>query len=181
MAAETGFLIDGTIYEVPSLMSLEMAEIELLYKASGCGLEDFVQGADEDDEDYERRVDKMIRQPGVMRSLMEIAYQRGNPTLRPERVAETIRRTNYMEAISTMSADDDGEPEDDPVPLALTPPPVEPSQSGSDESSSSSAATSETSGNDSTRDSDEPVDAPATTGIGKSDTSSISLQEISAA
>ena len=48
MAAETesGFVIDGVVYEVPGLDTLTMDEAQVLYDYSGLGLEDFAQSAE---------------------------------------------------------------------------------------------------------------------------------------
>ena len=72
---ESGFVIDGVVYEVPGLDTLTMDEAQVLYDYSGLGLEDFAQSADETEEETKAR-ERLFRNPGLMRALMHIAYKR---------------------------------------------------------------------------------------------------------
>lgn len=171
MAAETGFLIDGTVYEVPTLDSLTMSERRVMFELAGVTQEDFVQAEDETDEEREERIAKLTRHPGFMEALMHVAYQRGNPTLKAAKVRLVVEATNYLEAVEAMVADDE-EPEADAVPLALTTPPDESSQSDSSDSNSSSEQTTGSGGSDSTTGSEGLVRVPTRIGTGRSDTSS---------
>lgn len=170
MAAETGFLIDGTIYEVPTLLSLDMAERRVMFEDSGYIQEDFLWEQDEDDDAYEERVGKLMRHPGVMEALMHIAYQRGNPTVKRETVRMIVEKTPYLEAISTMEAA--VEPEEDAVPLELTTPLDEPSLSEPSSSKPLSEPTTDSGGTASMNDSDQPAVTPIPIGTTRSATSS---------
>jgi hypothetical protein len=162
VAAETGFLIDGKVYEVPELDSLDMAERRVMFDLCGVTQEDFVREVDEDEDEYDARVSRMTRHPGFMESLMHIAYQRGNPAVRRDKVQLVIDRTNYMDAIEALP---DEKAEDDESPLALTTEPDKPSQSDS-------VISSDSIGDGSPSDSDGPVRIPERIGTGRLVTSS---------
>jgi hypothetical protein len=179
VAAETGFMIDGTVYEVPTLDSLTMGERRVMFELSGITQEDFVREADESEDEHDARLAKLMRHPGFMESLMHVAYQRGNPTVKPGKVKMVVEGTNYLEAVSGMTGDDDEEEE--AVPLALTSEPDRSSEKSSLENESSTKDSSETSGNGSESASDEQGSAPIPIGITRSDTSSISDPTVSAA
>jgi hypothetical protein len=170
VAAETGFLIDGTVYEVPSLDSLTMGERRVMYELSAITQEDFVRGEDESEDEHEERVAKLMRHPGFMESLMHVAYQRANPNVKRAKVQLVVDGTNYLEAVAAMSAVE--EPEDEPVPLGSTSLPDGSSPSDSSGSSSSPRPTRDSGGTDSENGSGLPDDSPPTTGITRSATSS---------
>lgn len=175
MAAETGFEIDGSRYEVPTLDSLNMDEAQVLYDYSGLAVEDFVPPRpDMDDDDklrHQESIAQRMKNPGLLKALLHIAYQRGNTHVRPSRVGELVGQVNVFDAVLSLVSN---EPEEDDVPLASTPRPEESSLSGSGGSSMSS-------GEGSGSDSDAPDAAPATTGHMRSDTSLMSDRKLSAA
>jgi hypothetical protein len=175
----TGFLIDGKVYEVPALWDLTMAERRLLFDLSGFTQEDFLLQDGESDGEQEERVEKMMRHPGYVETLMTVAYQRGNPGLKPGKVRLVIDGTNYMDAIQGFATND--EPEADEVPLALTSEPEQLSAPSSLDKPSSTPPSSATGGTASANGSDEPDATQIGTGTSRLDTSSISVQEISAA
>ena len=73
----------------------------------------------------DERVGKRMRHPGFMESLMHIAYQRGNPGLKRNKVQLVIDNTNYNDAVDALAGD---EPEEtDEVPLESTTEPEQPS------------------------------------------------------
>lgn len=161
MDAENGFLIAGKVYEVPSLDSLTLDESQLMYDQCELVQEDFVRDTGETDEEHEARVAKMVRRPGFMGSLAQIAYQRGNPTEKPGQVKLVLGKTNRLELFSTLSS---AVEEPDEVPLALTSEPNESSRSGSPATGSSEGSSSGTSGTDSANGSDEPAGEAVITG-----------------
>lgn len=171
MAAETGFLIDGTVYEVPTLDSLTMGERRVMFELAGVTQEDFVQAEDESDDEHDERVSKMMRHPGFMEALMHVAYQRGNPGLKAAKVRLVIEATNYLDAVAAMVGEDE-EPEADAVPLGLTTPLDESSLNDSNDSNSSSEQNTDSGGSASTNDSDGLVRVPTRIGTGRSVTSS---------
>lgn len=178
MDAENGFLIAGKVYEVPMLDSLTLDEAELMYDQSGLGQEDFVQEADESDDEHTARVAKLMRRPGFMASLARIAYQRGNPTVKAAQVQLVIGKTNRLELFSKLAS---AEPEEDAVPLALTNAPNEPSPNGSPESEPSTGSSPASTGSDSGSGSDGQAGEVVSIGTTRSDTSSTSAPTVSAA
>lgn len=178
MAAENGFLIAGKVYEVPGLDSLTLDEAELMYEQSEVAQEDFAQDAGETDEEHEARVAKMVRHPGFLAALARIAYQRGNPNLKPGQVRLMLGKVNRIELFSMLGP---AEEEPDEIPLASTSEPSESSESGSPESENSTKDSSESSGSASENDSDGQAGEVVNIGTTRSDTSSISAPEISAA
>lgn len=162
MDAETGFLIEGTVYPVPTWDSLTMGERHVMFDLAGITEEDLMQQDGESEEDHDERVDRATRHPGFMHALMHIAYQRGNPQMRRDKVSLVVDNTNYLDAMTRMSA---AEEDADESPLASTTPLEQPSGTGSDGSS-------ERSGQRSTTGLDPQDDPPVPTGIGRSGTSS---------
>ena len=179
MDAETGFMLDGKIYEVPTLGSLTMGERRVMFELSGITQEDFAQDEDETKEEYDERTDKIARNPGFIEALMRIAYQRGNPGLKPNKVKLVIDRTPYLEAIETLGDDDAAEEPE--VPLALTSEPAGSSENGSLDNNNSTAASSEHGGTSSGSGSEEPGSLRASTTDTRSGTSSTSALTSSAA
>lgn len=177
MAAETGFLIDGTIYEIPTLRSFDMDEAQVLYDLSGLGIEDFVKPEDVPDDEFSELMDLHFKNPSFVRALMHIAYQRANPRQNPSRVKAVIGGTNMVEVLNALKNVSEKEDvaekgADDGPPASTTE--LEPS------SPTSSVVSNENSGGDSTRTSDEQDDQPASTTAPELATSSISAPEISA-
>jgi hypothetical protein len=171
VAAETGFLIDGKVYEVPSLDSLTMGERRVMYELCAITQEDFVRGEDETDEEHEERVAKLMRHPGFMESLMHVAYQRANPGVKRAKVQMVVDGTNYLDAVAAMVAAED-EPEDEPVPLESTSLLDGSSPSDSNSLSSSPRPTPASGGTDSGDDLGLPDGSPPNTGTTRSGISS---------
>lgn len=173
MAAETGFLIDGKHYPVPSIDTFTLDEAQWLYEYSGLTLEDFFT---EDD------ASRNGRNPGLIRALMHVAYQRGNPRLKPATVKDVVGSFNAAEAIAAVYASllADMEAADD-VPLESTSEPSRPSSSSSLENERSTSSRGEKRGSGSPTRSGERVVTPLPTGASRSGTSATSGQGISAA
>lgn len=106
------FIIDGAEYPAPSLDSFDMAERRLLFELAGITQEDLVRGEDESEEDHDVRVSRALRHPGFMETLMHVAYARGNPTIKRDKVQSVIEKTNYLEAIQKWAEEDDASPPD---------------------------------------------------------------------
>ncbi len=158
MAAETGFMIDGTMYEVPDMGTFTMDEAQTLYDYSGLGLEDFASPEDETDDDMKER-ERKLRNPGFLRALMHIAYQRGNPQERSARVKALIGAANIISALENL-AGDEPEAEDDGLPPVSTIEPEQSSLSGSIENDGSRRPSTGPSGLSSSNGSDEQVEQP---------------------
>lgn len=153
MAAETetGFLIDGTIYEVPPLDSLDGDECLVFFDYCGLVQEDFAPLADETEEETDDRNQKQMRHPGFWLGLMHIAYRRKHRELKDAKVKALIGKTNRLEALSVLGAEETEDPE---VPLGSTSEPDESSPRSSPVNESSSEPLPVSSGLDSTTDSD---------------------------
>lgn len=159
MAAETGFTIDGKIYEVPDLESLKMGERHVLYDLCGYVQEDLVAEEGETEDEHRKRVQKIMRHPGFMEAWMLIAYQRGNPGVSREDAQRVISETNYLTAVASMGD------EEDESPLGLTTEPAAASGSGT-------VILSDSSGGGSVTGSDGPDVGPTRIGTTRSGTSS---------
>jgi hypothetical protein len=163
VAAETGFMIDGTLYEVPGLDTLTMDEAQVLYDYSGLTLEDFIPEdparPDEQSDDLRAK----LKNPGFLRALMHIAYQRGNPSLSGVKVKTLIGSASMIGAVEHLQESG----EDDALPPAST---TEPDGS----SPRSSVVSSVSSGGGSSDGSDVPAVPPEATTTMRSDTSSTS-------
>lgn len=158
--AESGFLIDGNLYPVPAIDSFDMDEAQLLYDYSGLTIEDFGQ-PDSEEEEQERT--RRLRNPGFLRTMLHVSYQRANPAVKPVAVRKLIGSVNILEALSGLAddAEDDARPPDQEStsrPTELSP--NEPSSS------------SESSGGSSTNGSALPDSHPESIGVTRSDTSS---------
>lgn len=164
MAAEntTGFMIDGNLYEVPDMGSFNMDEAQTLYDYSGLSLEDFVQPDDETEDETKER-ERKLRNPGFLRALMHIAYQRGNPTERPTKVKALIGAANIVTALGSLSGDEP-DPEDDGLPPVSTIEPEQSSRNGSIGNDDSRKPSTGLPGMSSTTGSDEQASQPTPTG-----------------
>ena len=167
-------LIAGKEYPLVTMEAFTMADALVLYEYSGLTLEDFIPpDPDAEDEDAElERIEGKIRNPGVLAALVHVSYQRGNPTVKKEKVKRVVGETPLMDIYAALA--DDGEEDDEvPPPKESTSAPGEASQPASVDSSDSSGPSSEST-------SDLPDATPPPTTPTKSDTSSASDQEISA-
>lgn len=162
MAAETttGFLIDGNLYEIPGVFTLTNDEAQILYDYTGLAIDDFLPGDEEAEPDF--------KNPALLRALMEIAYQRGNPMVRPAKVKELIGAANRLSVLSGLVGEQEPE-EDDASPPALTSEPPGSSPKSSLENEPSKTPSTEKPGNDSTNGSDGPDSQPTPIGSQSSD------------
>ena len=179
MAAETGFTIQGKIWESPTVDSLNNDENQVLYDCTGFSQEDFFRRADETKDEHDERLLSIVRHPGFDTAWMRIAFQRGNPQLSRRKVEQIVGATNRLEALATLS--DEQVEETDDLPLASTSEPNAPSSSSLSENKTSPKQESETPTTDSETPSASPEATPNGTGASNSDTQPISLREISAA
>jgi hypothetical protein len=171
VAAETGFNIDGTVYEVPMIDSLTTDEAQVLYDYSRLTLDDFVPPKDETAEEKHDR-EEILRNPGFLRALMHIAYQRAHPEIRAAKVRALVGAANFVSALETMGNPDEDEDGDGEVPPASTSEQPASSESSSLENTPSPPPTIATPGSGSANGSDAREDLPATTTASRSDTSS---------
>jgi hypothetical protein len=170
-----GFIIDGREYPIPSIDSFDMDEAQLLWDYAGLTLADFAV-PDPEDPDAEEQMAERSRKlgnPGWMRTLLHIAYQRGNPDVKPQVVKRLIGDVKLLDAMAKMVEESDRR-EDDAGPPDLSERTSEPdasSPSDSSESDDSEKPKTGISGNGSTNASDEPGEIPEPTGITSSATS----------
>lgn len=176
MAAETGFLIDGQLYEMPTRDSFDLDEWQVMWDCARLTLLDFLE-PDEHDVDEER--DEKFRNPGLYRALMQIAYQREHPTTPPAKVKALIGRVNMLDVLAGLVGP--AEEADAEIPPASTTEPEQSSSKSSVENDNSTPPLSESSTDASQNGSAAPDDQHATTGALRSVTSSITHGEISAA
>lgn len=153
--AESGFLIDGVQYEIPTLDSFTMAEAKILFECSGLALEDFA--VDEDDAEATDNLRKHLRNPGFIEALMLVAYIRGNRAVPIGKAKTIIGQANLVEAINSMAEGDDA-----------LPPEPEKTESVKRDSEGNSASRSEPSGIASTNGLAEPGPIQNPTGISES-------------
>lgn len=161
MAAETGFDINGTVYEVPTLDSLDNDECVILYEYSGLVQEDFIPLADETEEETQERNQAQMKHPGFWKALMHIAYRRQHRELTDKKVKELVGKVNRMEALAALGSDVE---EADDSPPVLTSEPPESSQSDSLENDSLNVKPSVNGGDGSTNGSDALAVTPVPTG-----------------
>lgn len=166
---EAGFLIDGAEYPIPDVNTFNLDEDELLWQYARLTRNDFVRVDPtlEDAEEREAERRERLRHPGLMRTLVHVAYQRGNPDAKQPVVKRLVGQTTLDSLMSLVMAEepaeDDAGPPDE---SASTSTPKESSTSSKGESESSTKPTSEPSGNGSPNGSDEPASLPASTGTG---------------
>lgn len=154
-----GFLIDGKEYPAPSIDTFNMDEAQILYDYSGLTLEDLV--ADESDPEALAARNKKLGSPGLLRTLMHVAYARGNPSMKPQAVKKAIGESNWLDAIKAFAST--GEVDAGPPELKSS-------------STSSSDSSNEHSGDASMTSSGQQDETPAATGTTESDTSVTSDQ-----
>lgn len=141
MAAETGFMIDGTLHEVPGLDTLNMDEAQVLYDYSGLSIEDFVEPEDDaEKEEAQAELERKLRNPGFLRALMHIAYQRANPKLSGQRVKQAVGGAQLIGALEHLAADTEGDDAGPPA-STTTPEPSSPANSAGSNASSGPAST----------------------------------------
>jgi len=157
---ESKFVIDGGDYPIPTLDTFDMDEAQLLYDLARMSVEDFAIA--DGDEEGEAELEQKIRNPGFIRTLMQVAYQRGNPGISAAKAKQVIGHANLIEAYDNWL-----EGLADASPPEQTRSKPEPPDEQSRPSSSN-----ESSGGDSTNGSAQPDESPVATGISRSDTSS---------
>lgn len=144
---ESGFLIDGKHYPIPTLDSFNMDEAQILFDYSGLALEDFVPAHPElsDDEraTYEAEQLRKVRNPAFKRALLHVAFQRGNPQAQPAQVRQVVGAVNLLDATVALLAGDDDE-EHSPATESSPSEPSKPSGSETPSERSGSGRTSPT-------------------------------------
>lgn len=99
MAAETGFIIDGVRHEIPTLDTFTMDEAQVMYDYCGLTIEDFVPviaDGDDADEAVVADISQKLKNPGFLRALMHVSYQRANPKLSAAKVKSAINNAELL-------------------------------------------------------------------------------------
>lgn len=160
--AEAGFEIEGRVYPIPEIGTFDMDEAQVLWDYAELALEDFAladpDASEEEQSAHEKALERKIRNPAFKRSLLVVAYHRGNPTVPLAKVKELMGRVNMVAALEAFVDEEEGEASP-PAESESTRLQSASSSNGSDDSSTSS-------GLDSTTTSDEPVLLLAPTGAG---------------
>lgn len=93
-----GIEINGEMYEVPRLDTLDLDEERLLYLYADTVLEDFADPHPDEKPEVKRAllVEQMrrVRNPAFKRTLAHIAYRRIHPDLEDEKIQEAIGGVN---------------------------------------------------------------------------------------
>ena len=164
--ADSGFVIEGNVYETPTLDSLNGDESMVLYGYCGLIMEDFAPDNEDGSVSEERQeeIAQKIRHPGFILAMMHIAVQRTHTDWREAKVKRYVGSANLMEALEKFAEEDEAEEaDDDENPPSVSEQPESSPKSSDDLSTSSGLA--------STKSSDEPDDPHVSIGIGGSDTS----------
>ena len=149
MAAETGFTINGQIYEAPE--NLTASEHRIVKRYTGLNFRQLAEKAGDD----------LLSDQDLLVATMHIAYRREHRDLTFEQIEEIVGDLDLEKAMATV---DDSEDDADPPALTIAP---ERSSPRSEDSSS------ESSGGDSSKSSDRSAATPAPTGTSGSVTSSL--------
>jgi hypothetical protein len=99
--AVRAFTIDGAEYPIPQVATFDMDEAEILWDYTQFTLPDF--GAGENGQYDEARVVEilgMMRNPRFLRTLLHVAYRRGNPDASKATIEKAVGRVSNVEALS---------------------------------------------------------------------------------
>lgn len=144
-----------------------MDESQIMYDYCGIVIEDFAPLMDEaDDADRAAQMEERLKNPGFVRALLHISYQRANPRASSDEIRRffgSMTRNEAMERFTEIVGELEEEGDDSPPELT-----TEPDRS----SLRSSVTNSDSFGESSTTSSDEPDGQAATTGTSGSGTSS---------
>lgn len=173
-----GFVIDGARYDIPSLYSFDMDENKIMFDLSGKPTEEWLLmleagKADSTTDERVMEIDRELKNPGLLRAMVHVAYRRAHPDMEFGDVDVVIGRQNHVAnwaALFLASPKVEDEVSDPPVAGVtgrddVSSPSVTPASSTSEDSS-------RTHGNDSKSGSDQPGVTHEPIGTGGSDTSS---------
>lgn len=111
---ESGFVIDGESYAIPTLDSLTLDEERLLYLYADCVVQDFASPhpdwSDEDKNRYEYMLSERVRNPNLKRALAHIAYHRKHPDMSDEEILDAIGKVRALELDRAMLRPQDEDP-----------------------------------------------------------------------
>lgn len=111
MAAETDntvkFDLDGTLYDFPDVLDLDIDEWVVVYEYSGLVLEDFAPL-----ENAEAEADRVhkLRHPGFMKAMAHIGYQRAHPKKTKATIKDLIGSVKMLPLLESMSPQESEDP-----------------------------------------------------------------------
>ena len=115
MAAENDnkvqFELEGTMYDIPDVLDLDLDEWIVVYEYAGLVLDDFAPL--ENAEEEAQRVHK-LRHPGFMKAMAHIGYQRAHPKKTKATVKDLLGKAKLVPMLESM-ATDEGESEVPPT------------------------------------------------------------------
>lgn len=162
------FVIDEREYDIPTLETFDLDEAMILYENTGLGLEDLFYDKDaEDAEDVAAR----FRHPGVIKTLVHVAFRRGNPGMNAKRVADLVGKANYTDVFVQLLEGALGGDAEDPPPEDTTKKPPGSSPESSSSKPNSTLSEHESSGNGSLTSSEAPAEDQQTIATPESPTS----------
>lgn len=125
---KNSFELDGKTYELPELRELDIDEWMVVYKYSKVVLRDLMPIIDDPQAEHDR-IEK-LEQPGLMKALFHIAYQRAHPKKTTAAVETLVGQIKYLPTLEAMDDGDDTEEvaEDDDPPTLTPVPESEPSE-----------------------------------------------------
>lgn len=135
------FHIDGAEYPIPTLASLNMDEAVVFYEHNGYPVEDLWSTPDTEEEATERL--ERLRHPAVVRTMLHVAYLRGNPEATRRHIDKVVGQVPLVMALSAFIGGD--EEEADGRPLERTSEPSRSSTGSSLDAPPPSGSSSETS------------------------------------
>lgn len=107
MAAETTtnkFTLDGTEYETPDFLELEIGDWEVVYDECGVVLSDFAPpDPEKPDAEAEGARQQKLKNPRLERSFLMIAYMRAHPDATQDEAREVTKRARLIPLLESMS------------------------------------------------------------------------------
>lgn len=166
--SEAGFLIDGEEYPIPDVNTFSLDEDLLLWEYADLAREDFVRVDPqlEDADELEAARLRKLRHPGLMRTLLHVAYQRGNPDVKASAVKKLIGTVQIGEAMSRLVAEEAEDDDDPPARSATTSRPDGSSRNGLSVADNTTKPSPESSGESSETSLDLPAPIPVSAGTG---------------
>lgn len=111
MAAENDneivkFDLEGTLYEFPDVLDLDMDEWIVVYEYAGLVLEDFapLESAEAEQERVHR-----LKHPGFMKAMAHIGYQRAHPKKTKATIKDLIGAVKMLPLLESMAPEDAAE------------------------------------------------------------------------
>lgn len=166
--AGAGFLINGAEYAIPDVNTFSLDEDLLLWEYADLAREDFVRVDPEldDAEALEAARRQRLKHPGLMRTLLHVAYQRGNPDVKPSEVKKLIGAVRISEAMSRLVAEEPEADDSPPDGSVTTQPHSESLSNGSSVTDDTTKQSHESSGDGSETFSDRPALHRVSSGTG---------------